>query len=375
MRIAIDTGPVKGERVFGIGLNTKYLLQALIKESKKQKKLRFDYFDFSANTKKLENGGFDILHYPYFHPFFLTLPSKKFAKTIVTIHDLIPLVYPKQYPSGLKGKLRFLIQKNRLKNVDAVLTISETSKKDIVRFLNVGAENVHAIHIAPSPVFKKENDRKKLNLIVAKHKLPNKFVLYLGDVYYNKNIPTLIMACRQVGIPLVIVGKQALDIENNLSISLKNIKGPRDWLRFLIDKPHPELSHYKLLNDMFKNENGIIRLGFVPDSELIPIMNLATVYCQPSYYEGFGLGVVHAFACGVPVVASKTQALVEVSGDASLFADPFNPKDMASKIKMLLGNPSLRAQYIRRGNERLKNYSWENTAKRTINVYEKVFDK
>jgi len=126
---------------------------------------------------------------------------------------------------------------------------------------------------------------------------------------------------------------------------------------------------------MFKNENGIIRLGFVPDSDLIPIMNLATVYCQPSYYEGFGLGVVHAFACGVPVVASKTQALVEVSGDASLFTDPFNPKDMASKIKMLLDNPSLRAQYIRRGNERLKKYSWEKTAKKTINVYEKVFDK
>jgi glycosyltransferase involved in cell wall biosynthesis len=375
MKVAIDTGSVIGERAFGIGINTKHLIEGMAKEAKKRKNFQVESFSFFENRKKLEKGIYDIVHYPYFHPFFLTLPSKKYAKVVVTIHDLIPLVYPKQYPAGLKGKLRFMAQKNRLKSVDAFLTISETSKKDIVRFLNVSPEKVHAIHIAPSPVFKKENDRKMLNRVVAKYNLPNKFVLYLGDVYYSKNIPTLIMACRYAKIPLVIVGKQATEVESNLETDLKKIKGPRDWIRFLTNRPHPELSHYRLLKEMFESEGEVIRLGYVPDSDLIPIMNLATVYCQPSYYEGFGLGVVHAFACGVPVVISKTQALVEISGDAALIADPFNPKDMSSKISILLDNPSMRAQFIRKGNERLKKYSWEKTANLTLKVYEKVLDK
>lgn len=375
MKVAIDKGPAKGERVFGIGVNTKYLVEALQKQAKKKKELQIECFDFSSNLGKLENGKFDIVHYPYFHPFFLTLPSRKYAKTVVTIHDLIPLVYPKQYPSGFKGALRFMIQKGRLRNVDAILTISETSKKDIVRFLNIPVKNVYAIHIAPSPVFKKENDRKKLNGVVARYNLPTKFVLYLGDVYYNKNIPTLIMACKKANVPLVIVGKQAAEIENNLSISLKNIKGPKDWFRYLTNNPHPELSHYGLLKNMFDNEGKVMRLGFVPDEDLVRIMNLATVYCQPSYYEGFGFGVVHAFSCGVPVVAAKTQALVEVAGDAALIANPHDPGDMAKKISELLENPSLRAQYIRRGNERLKRFLWEKTAKKVIKLYENVYQQ
>lgn len=375
MKIAIDTGPENGEKVYGIGLTTKYLLLSIFKEAKKRKNVQIELFDFSANLQKVNKENYDVLHHPYFHPFHITVPRKKNLKTIVTIHDMIPLIYPKQYPPGIKGKIKFLIQKKTLKDIDAIVTVSETSKKDIVRFLGVSPDKVWAIHNAPFPVFKKETDRKKLNSVVAKYKLPNKFVLYLGDVYYSKNIPTLIMACRQAGIPLIIVGKQALDIESNLSTDLKKIKGPKDWLRFVTGRPHPELSHYKLLKEMFDKEEGITRLGFVPDADLVPIMNLATVYCQPSYYEGFGLGVVHAFACGVPVVIAKTQALVEVAGDAALVADPFNPKDMASKILMLADNPSLRAQFIRRGNERLKKFSWEKAAKKTLDVYENVFGK
>ena len=375
MKVAIDTRSKVGDKFYAIGLTAKYLSDALQKEAKIRKNIQIEAFNFSENPQKIEQGNYDILHYSYFNPFFISIPWKKPAKMVVTIHDVIPLIYPKQYPPGLKGSLRFIVQKHLLKNVDAVITVSETSKKDIVRFLDITADKVHVVYNAPFPVYKKENDRKKLNSVVAKYNLPNKFVLYLGDVYYSKNIPTLIMACRQARVPFVIVGKQAVEIESNLAINLNNIKGPKDWLRFLTNKPHPELSHYKLLNDMFKNEEGIIRLGYVPDSDLIPIMNLATVYCQPSYYEGFGLGVVHAFACGVPVVASKTQALVEVSGGAALIADPFNPKDMALKISILLDNPSLRAQYIRKGNDRLKYFSWEKSAKLVLSVYEKVIKK
>lgn len=375
MKVAIDTKPKVQGKVSAINLTADHLLTSLLKETKKRRNLQIDAFDFGANSDRLTQEYFDIFHYPYFNPFFISLPRKKKAKLVVTIHDTIPLIYPKQYPPGIRGKVRFIIQKYLLREVDAVITVSETSKKDIVRFLKIPGEKIHVIHNAPFPIFKKETDRKKLNSAVSKYKLPNKFVLYLGDVYYSKNIPTLVMACRDAKVPLVIVGKQAADIESNMSTDLKKIKGPKDWVRFIKNKPHPELSHYKLLKEMFDKEGEVIRLGYVPDNDLIPIMNLATVYCQPSYYEGFGLGVVHAFSCGVPVVISKTQALVEVACNAALIADPFNPKDMALKISMLVNDPSLRAQYIRKGYERLKNFSWEKTAQNTIGVYEKILDR
>src|SRR3972149_9760559 len=171
--------------------------------------IKLEVFDFqSENGKwKLENGKYDIVHYPYFFPYALTLPPQKNGKkVVVTIQDLIHLVYPKQYPPGFRGRLNLLRQKSRLKNIDAVITISETSKKDIVRFLGISAEKIHVVYLAPRKVFKKlEIGDWKLE-IKKRYGLPDRYVLYVGDVNYNKNIPGLIQACKLAGIPLVIVG-------------------------------------------------------------------------------------------------------------------------------------------------------------------------
>lgn len=371
MKIAIDSGSGGSGLPSGIGVVTNELISFLQVEVKKTGGVKIDVFDFSENKEKLDSGDYDVVHYLFFHPFFVTLPEKKKTKMVVTIHDLIPLIYPKQYPSGIKGSLRLLEQKRRLKQIDAVITVSETSKKDIVRFLDVPAEKIHVTHWAPLPYFKKSDDRKKLNEIVGKYNLPNKFVLYLGDVYYSKNIPCLIEACGVAKLPLVIVGKQAKDIENNLSTDLEKLEGPQDWLRFLLGKPHPELSHYSLLKESFGKSN-VQRLGYVPDDDLNAIMNLATVYCQPSFYEGFGMGIINAFACGTPVVISRTNALVEVAGGASLIADPKDPEEIANKITEILKNENTKKQLIEKGFERLKDFSWEKTAKETVKVYKLV---
>jgi len=129
MKVAIDSGPLTGgHRVRGVGMHTSELVKALQKKSKSHRKLKVDLVDFNkANLNE-----YDILHYPYFHPYFLTLPEKKpEAKTVVTVHDLIQLKFPKQFSPGLRGQYRFFRQKLRLKNVDAILTISKASKKDI----------------------------------------------------------------------------------------------------------------------------------------------------------------------------------------------------------------------------------------------------
>lgn len=364
MKVAIDQGTlVSGHAIRGIGVHTRELIGALKKLSG-ENGVEVDAFSFDGNPGRLKD--YAVVHYPYFHPFFLTLPAKKPAKKVVlTIHDLIPLIYPKQYPPGLKGKARFLIQKQRLKNVDAIVTISETSKKDICRFLGVNPNIVHVVYLAAKEVYRKVTDKEKLTQVRKNYKLPDNYVLYVGDVNYNKNIPNLIKACRLAKLPLVIAGKQALDIEE-LGQSLKILKGPKDWARYVLGIPHPQLAHYESMVREFKKSKDILRLGFVPDEDIIALYNLASVFVQPSFYEGFGLPVLEAMACGTPVVAARTNALVEVGGDAALYADPHSPEDMAEKIKEAIKD---RANLSKKGIERARNFSWKKVARETLEVY------
>ena len=346
MKVAIDSGPlVTGHAIRGIGAHTEVLIEYL----KKIKGLDLDVIDFSKSGLSK----YDIAHIPSFNPFFLALPFKKPTKKVVlTIHDLIPLIYPKHYPPGIRGKLNFFIQKILLKNVDVIITISETSKKDICRFLGVFPDKVKVIHLAPREVFREIEEPSLLQKIRNKYSLPEKFVLYVGDVNYNKNLFGLAEACKKINVPLVIVGKQAKSGE----IDRKHIEN-RPFVRFL---------------HKFGDDPSVLRVGFVPDEDLAVIYNLATLFCQPSFYEGFGLGVLEAFASGCPVVASRVQALVEIGEPACVFFDPKDSKDMAEKISTVLADEVLRNQLIETAKIFVKNYSWEKTARETTNVYKKV---
>ena len=303
MKVGIHLGGVRGgHEVRGIGVHTSELMRAL-------RILRYKDIRISKFEPKEK---YDLVHYTFFKPFSFSLPFRKPAKKVVlTIHDLIPLIYPEHYPAGIKGNLIFLIQKLLIKkNVDAIITISETSKKDICRFLGIDPSKIHVIYLAPKEIFKRIADSEK-RIVKEKYNLPDSFALYVGDVNYNKNIPGLITVCKHSNIPLVIVGKQAKDIEN------QNLN-------------HPELMHLKGLN-----WSNVTRLGFVPDEDLAVIYNLAEVYIQPSFYEGFALPPLEAKACGTWVIATKIQAHTEI----------------------LDGK---------------RDYSWEKTARQTLEVYKNV---
>lgn len=370
MKVAIDTGPLKGgHKVRGIGVHTRELLDAIHQVIKipSYQDLKIEAVDFSkANLSK-----YDILHYQFFNPFFLTVPKNKKGKTIVTIHDMIPLIYPEHYPPGLKGNIRFLVQKHLLRNVDAIITISETSKKDICRFLGVQPDKVHVVYLAPRKIFKPTTDHRLLINIKEKYDLPDYFVLYVGDINYNKNIPTLVEACKIAKIPLVICGKQALEIEDK-GIDIYSLQGPRDWIRYLFGRPHPEIAHYQEVLDKVKGYKSVIRLGFVPDKDLVAIYNLASIYIQPSFYEGFGLPILEAQASGCPVIASKIQVHVEISENSALFADSKTPSDFAKKISKVLKDEKLRKRLINEGLKNSKRFSWEKTAKQTLEVYKRL---
>lgn len=172
MRIAIDSGPLKGgHSIRGVGAYTRELTKELVKLQRKD--LKIESIDFEkVNLEK-----YDLVHFPFFHPFFVTLPTGLTSKVVVTIHDLIPLIYPKQYPPGLKGKIKIKTQKHRLKAVDGMITPSETSKKDIVRLMGVNQNKIKVIYEAPKSIFKQQEFSPKiLDQARKKYKLPKKFI-------------------------------------------------------------------------------------------------------------------------------------------------------------------------------------------------------
>lgn len=339
IRVFLDDSSLEsGHALRGIGSYTRNLKEALQKNK--------DVILVGSEKEA------DLVHYPYFDLFFNTLKNSG-KPTIVTVYDVIPLIYPKHHAAGIRGRMRFLLQKNKLKKVEAVITISETSKKDIVRLLDIPEEKIHPIHLAPSRQFKRMPKNALIHIDVSeKYKLPERFVLYVGDVNYNKNVKNLIIAFSKTR-------------ENDKEISLVLVgKAFRDDI--------PETKEILELITNLGLQKQIIITGFVPEDDLIKMYNLATVYCQPSFYEGFGLPVLEAMASGTPVAAARTQALVEIAEDKAQFFNPKDPEDMMKVLSGIIDSLPLRKKLNRDGILHSNKFSWDKVADETIKVYKKV---
>jgi glycosyltransferase involved in cell wall biosynthesis len=338
MRIGFDISPlVGGHAGRGTGTYTRLLLDGL-----KQYGKDLEIVEFGQN--KPLSTFVDLIHYPYFDPFLLTLPIQKSKPTVVTVHDLIPIAYAKHFPRGVKGELKWQVQRYSLRSASAILTDSVASKNDIVSLVPFDKDKVSVVYLAPGKEFtlKSKNDQERVR---AKYRLPRQYMLYVGDVNWNKNIPGLIHAAEQIDVSLVLVGKAFLD-DNIAEVQELN----------------------SLINSLSVNDR-IVRLGLVLGDDLAAIYSAAGVYVQPSYAEGFGLPVLESMACGtIPVVANAT-SLKEIAGP-SILVDPNYPKDIAGGIKKAL---SLNKEaYIDKLIAWVKTYTWEKTAKETVEVYKSI---
>lgn len=340
MKIAINTEALEtGYRIQGTGVYINQLLTNLKRYFPKN-----EYLSFSRTKNILQN--VDLAHYPYFNPFFLTLPLKKPFPTIVTIHDLIPLVFPESFPVGIKGRLKWQIQKLSLKGVKAIIADSQATKRDIERLTLFPSDRIYVVPLAAGDEF------KKLEVIRKKYNLPEKFVLYVGDVLWSKNIPNLIRAIKRINLTLVMVGKQAVSTG--------------------FDSNHPWNRDLVILNQEARGDKRIIRLGFVSIGDLVEIYNLATVFVQPSFYEGFGLPVLEAMQCGTPVVTTKGGSLPEVAGEAAFYVDPNDITSLANGIGEVFFNKELQEELSKNGLKQAEKFSWKKTVEKTMEVYKNL---
>jgi glycosyltransferase involved in cell wall biosynthesis len=342
MKIAIDVSPLTSHHAYrGIGVYTDELTKALQKLNTNHEIV------LKSNTSTKV---YDLIHYPYFDFFFLTLPNNKSTPVVVTVHDAIPLRYPLHYPRGLRGSIKFLIQKKRLSKADAIITDSEASKQDIGRWLYPDTSKIERIYLA-APGGMIRQPESGVRKVKKKYGITEQYLLYVGDINYNKNLPALIEAYAQAHLPaqLVLVSKAfAHDIPE------------ADGLRNQIKRLSLE-KEVVLLSEVASKE------------ELAGLYSGAYWYIQPSLYEGFGLPVLEAWSCNVPVISSNGGSLREVVQDAALLFDPNNILSMVSTIqKGSLFNKTEREVWIRKGTNRLKAFSWEKTATQTLAVYEKV---
>jgi len=338
-----------GHSARGIGTYTRQLISFL----EKNEEISLVKTSTLDKTKKNK---IDLIHYPFFDLFFDTLPLTSLKKRVVTIHDVIPLVFSEQYKPGIKGKLRFKKQKLALKSIDAVITDSKASKLDIVKYLGVPEQKVHVVYLASNPDLKAQ-DENMIKKVKRKNKLPNNYLLYVGDINYNKNIPQLIKMMKYLDdtdLKLVCLGRnftpQSIPewqwIETQLALS--NVEDKVIFLNNVLTESIDELS---------------------------AIYTGAVAYIQPSLYEGFGLPILEAMQCRTPVISTENSSLIEV-GDNFVQFTQTDAESMALAVKEVLSwSKTKRIKVIREAFKWSKNFNWQKTADETAEVYRQLLNK
>jgi len=345
IKILIDTSPLSnGNSHRGVGQYTKLLITELEKISDLDVQ-RTDKIPPPIITP-------DIIHFPFFDLFFPTLPLWRKAKTVVTIHDVIPLLHPAEYPVGKRGTLSFWRQKTALKTVACVITDSAASAADIEKYLKVPAKKIQVIHLAANPALALVKPAQ-LKLTSEKFDLPDKYLLYVGDINYNKNLPQLIKALKFLpdDIQLVCVGKNFY--------------------------PH-DIPEWRWIETQIALSNVTTRVRFITnvlpaDSvSLSAIYTGAIAYVQPSLSEGFGLPVLEAMICQTPVIAANTSALVEVVGEAGILVEP-EAEDFAAAVTQVIGwSKAKRQTQLEKASKHAATFSWAKTAEATAKVYQQL---
>src|SRR3989344_2092852 len=291
----------------------------------------------------------DLLHLPFvFDVYHLSIPEN--IKTIITIYDIIPLLFPKQYFQNRKAEDWYRQRFSEIKKVAKIITISKASKKDIIKILKIPEEKVEVIYGGIDEKFKIIED-EKVTEILNKYKITHPYILTISTHSFHKNIPRIFQAFKEY-----IISEKDENLTLTVVCKLTSNE-EKDWKRQLRE---------------LDIEKKVVLTNFVEDNDLPAIYNGAEVFLFPSLYEGLGLPVLEAMACGVPVITSYASSLPEVGGDGAKYVNPENVTEIKNAISEILENKDLKSVMIKRGFEHTKKFSWKKAAKETLKVYEDV---
>ena len=287
---------------------------------------------------------FDLVFIPSY-----SAPLFSFGKTVVTIHDLIATRHPEWTTKNQSFRFATVV-KYAARKANYIIAVSEASRKDILELTGVAQDKVVVVYSGVDEHFQKLPSEHLIDF-TKKYNLQQPFILYVGSIHPRRNIQKLIEAFvhlkkeKQIKHKLILIG--------------------------LVLQQASQLT--KWINDSNIAED-ILSVGFVSDEDLVKFYNMADLFIYPSLYEGFGFPVLEAMACGTPVITSNVSSLPEVAGNAAILIDPLNVMEMADSIYRLISNSALRQEFVERGFERCKQFSWRQAAEETLNLFEKAGD-
>ncbi|MBI3282461.1 glycosyltransferase family 4 protein [Candidatus Curtissbacteria bacterium] len=276
-----------------------------------------------------------------FHSSDWTQPPVKSQKTkkVTTIHDMIPFLFPLSVHPKIVKTFKRKLERVK-KEVDLILADSETTKDDVVKFMQIEESKIKVVYLAPSEEFKPQ-DEDKVKEVLEKYKIKKPFILSVATQEPRKNIQKL------------------LDV----------------FAKIILERPefHLVLTGKYGWGPGFHSPENVIWTGYVPNEDLISLYSGCRVFVYPSLYEGFGLPILEAMACGVPVVTSNNSSMAEIAKDAAILVDPRSDGQIKKAIDLVLDlNLENYQKMVRASLDRARKYTWTKTAKETLRAYEEV---
>ena len=372
MRIGIDTRLAHYRRAGGIAQYTLRLLDALLKLGGADRLVALHHYRdrraalfeggrragtlrghplFTPPHHQLEQwtlpiellpARLDVLHSPDFIP-----PFRRRCPAVITVHDLAFKLYPQLLTvesAAYYGQIERAVA-----SAEQIIAVSEATRQDLLRLLHADGRKITVVYEAADPLYRPRDDAAAVQQILRAYGLEAPFVLAVGTIEPRKNLLMLLRAFRGL-----------LNRDPNCATLV--IAGPRGWLADDVAALHAKLE----LGDQVRF------LGAVPAGDLSALYGVAELFVSPSLYEGFGLPVVEAMACGAPVLVSNVSSLPEVAGDAGLCLPPDDVDGWAEAMRRVLNDPALRATMRGQSLRQARRFSWERAASETLAVYQKA---
>jgi glycosyltransferase involved in cell wall biosynthesis len=294
-------------------------------------------------------GGVDI----FFMPNINFVALSKSVKLVLTVHDLSYEIFPETFSLKRRAWHSFINPRKLCQRADQIIAVSESSKADIVKYYKIVEQKIERIYNGIADELQKlDRNDPKLMEVKDRYHLPFNFIFYLGTIEPRKNIQAIVKAFDQM---------RSLG-DNNLSKYKLVIAGGKGWK---IDDILNTMRNAKFTND-------IIFTSCITNEDKAAVYTLASLFVYPSHFEGFGIPVLEAMRCGVPVIASNCSALPEVVDEGGILIDPDKPDELYRAMKAILSDRDFHGELAHRALKQSVRFNWRTAARQTLAIFEKI---